>query len=166
MARRLPMGPRVVAAAALAFCAACTTDGADAARTPVPTAPSASAPAAAPGPARDTVSSPPELDGTGTTAGRRAETRGGGTLAFRAGQKGDDLILAVRCRGKGEIQVSVKPLNVDFTVTCVPGRTTTVHHQVGVAGAERRGSVSVTGPSTVRWSMTVGRDEPAGRTDL
>ncbi|MFE1798749.1 hypothetical protein ACFW9L_21705 [Streptomyces sp. NPDC059517] len=158
MTRRRCLGLSVVAAAALPLATACTTAGANAAHTPTPTPPSASTPAAVPTPARDTAVSPPELDGTETVAGRRGGTRGGGTLAFGAGEKGDALIVAVRCRGKGEIQVSVQPLNVGFPVACLAGRATTAYHRVGVVGAEKEGSVSVAGPSAVRWSLTVGRE--------
>jgi hypothetical protein len=48
------------------------------------------------------VKSPPELDDTETVAGRQGETRGGGAFEFSEGKKGDALIVAVRCQGKGD----------------------------------------------------------------
>ncbi|WP_406100677.1 hypothetical protein OG698_00380 [Streptomyces sp. NBC_01003] len=106
------------------------------------------------------MKSPPELDGTETVAGRQSGTRGGRTLEYRKGEKGQDLIIAVRCRGKGEIKVSLNPVKVSFPLKCVGGEVTTTYNQVGVAGVEKKGTVSVQAPSTVRWSMTIGRGEP------
>jgi hypothetical protein len=107
------------------------------------------------------VKSPPELDDTETIAGRQGETRGSSTFEFSAGEKGDALIVAVRCQGTGEIKVSVKPVNVGFPLECVDGEASTTYNQVGVAGVEKKGIVSVLAPSSVRWSMTIGRGEPA-----
>ncbi|MFC8194417.1 hypothetical protein ACFUTV_03395 [Streptomyces sp. NPDC057298] len=104
-----------------------------------------------------TVKSPPELDDTETLAGRQGETRGGGTFEFLEGRKGDALIVAVRCQGKGEIKVSVRPVKVGFPLECADGEASTIYNEVRVAGAEKKGTVSVHGPSSVRWSMTIGR---------
>ncbi|QQM41146.1 hypothetical protein [Streptomyces liliifuscus] len=105
------------------------------------------------------------MDDSETVAGRQGETRGGGTFEFGEGEKGDALIIAVRCQGKGEIKVSVKPVNVGFPLECVDGEagttTSTTYNQVGVAGVEKKGTVSVLAPSSVRWSMTIGRGKPA-----
>ncbi|MCZ4511461.1 hypothetical protein O3Q52_25385 [Streptomyces sp. ActVer] len=118
--------------------------------------------------ASDSVKSPPELDDSETVVARQGETRGAGTFGFGEGEKGDALIIAVRCQGEGEIEVSVKPVNVGFPLECVDGEastatstsTSTTYNQIGVAGAEKKGTVSVLAPSSVRWSMTIGRGEP------
>lgn len=105
----------------------------------------------------------PELDDSETVVARHGETRGGGTFEFGEGEKGDALIIAVRCQGKGEIEVSVKPVNVGFTLECVDSEastSTSTYNQVSVAGVEKKGTVSVQAPSSVRWSMTIGRGEP------
>lgn len=107
----------------------------------------------------------PELDDSETVVARQRETRGGGTFEFGEGEKGDALIIAVRCQGKGEIEVSVKPVNVGFTLECVDSEaststSTSTYNQVSVAGVEKKGAVSVQAPSSVRWSMTIGRGEP------
>ncbi|MBV1939166.1 hypothetical protein KUF83_21770 [Streptomyces sp. BV286] len=103
------------------------------------------------------MKSPPELDDTETLAGRQGETRGAGTFEFVEGRKGDALIVAVRCQGKGEIKLSVRPVKVDFALKCADGKASTTYNEVRVAGAEKKGTVSVHGPSSVRWSMTIGR---------
>ncbi|WP_326759576.1 hypothetical protein [Streptomyces phaeochromogenes] len=104
---------------------------------------------------------PPELDDSETVVARQGETRGGGSFEFGEGEKGDALIIAVRCQGRGKIEVSVKPVNVGFPLECADGRasttTGTAYNQVDVAGVEKQGTVSVLAPSSVRWSMTIGR---------
>ncbi|MFH8468322.1 hypothetical protein [Streptomyces sp. NPDC017991] len=107
------------------------------------------------------MKSPPESDDTGTVAGRQGATRGGGTFEFSAGKKGDAPIVAVRCQDEGEIKVSVKPVNVGFPLNCVDGEASTTYNQVGAEGVEKKGTVSLLDPSSVHWSMTVGRGEPA-----
>lgn len=166
-----------LATAVLTLAVACGADRTDAASAPEPAPPGTTAPATSPSPGRDTaphsdpdlysdsVKSPPKLDDSETVAGRQGETRGGGTFEFGEGEKGDALIIAVRCQGKGEIKVSVKPVNVGFPLECVDGEagttTSTTYNQVGVAGVEKKGTVSVLAPSSVRWSMTIGRGKPA-----
>jgi hypothetical protein len=165
--------------AVLALAVACGSDRTDVASPPEPATPSTTAPAASPSSEQDSaphsdsdlhsdsnpVKSPPELDDSETVAGRQGETRGSGTFEFGEGEKGDALIIAVRCRGKGEIKVSVKPVNVGFPLECVDGEasttTSTTYNRIGVAGVEKKGIVSVLAPSSVRWSMTIGRGEPA-----
>ncbi|MEU9785486.1 hypothetical protein AB0H92_31760 [Streptomyces phaeochromogenes] len=170
--------------AVLALAVSCTSDqGAGVASTPEPAAPGNTAAASSPSPEQDSdpdsdpnadadadadagsdsdpVKAPPELDDSETVVARRGETRGGGTFEFGEGEKGEALIIAVRCQGKGEIEVSVKPVNVGFPLECVDGRagtaTSTAYNQVDVAGVEKKGTVSVLAPSSVRWSMTIGR---------
>ncbi len=169
--------------AVLALAVACGSDRTDVASPPEPATPSTTAPAASPSSEQDSaphsdsdphsdlhsdsnpVKSPPELDDSETVAGRQGETRGSGTFEFGEGEKGDALIIAVRCRGKGEIKVSVKPVNVGFPLECVDGEasttTSTTYNRIGVAGVEKKGTVSVLAPSSVWWSMTIGRGEPA-----
>ncbi|MFI6275787.1 hypothetical protein [Streptomyces sp. NPDC050988] len=104
------------------------------------------------------------MDDSETVAGRQGETRGSGTFEFSEGERGVALIVAVRCQGEGEIEVSVEPVNVGFPLECVDGEasatTSTIYHQINVAGAEKKGTVSVLASSSVRWSMTIGRGEP------
>ncbi|WP_228982706.1 hypothetical protein [Streptomyces sp. DH12] len=106
---------------------------------------------------------PPELDGTEKLAGRQQVTRGNAGFAYDSGAEGDALIVGVRCEGAGTIQVKVDAVDVVFPVECGSGKVKTLHHQVEVAGVEREGTVTVQAPSTVQWSMTVGRGEPAAQ---
>jgi hypothetical protein len=158
--------------AVLALAVACTSDQTGAASAPESAATGTTAPATSPRPEQDSDSdsaeSPPELDDSETVAGRQGETRGGGTFEFGEGDKGDALIVAVRCQGKGKIEVSVKPVNVGFPLECVDGEastttntaTSTTYNEIDVAGVEKKGTVSVLAPSSVRWSMTIGRGRP------
>ncbi|MCW8100375.1 hypothetical protein [Streptomyces tauricus] len=148
--------------AVLPLGAACTADASRAA----PATPTSSAPEASSSPGQDSVKSPsessesPELDDAETVAGRQGVTRGGGSFEFSAGEKGDTLVIAVRCQREGKVKLSVQPVNVAFPLNCVDGEPNTTYNEVDVAGVEKKGTVSVLGPSSVRWSMTVGRGEP------
>ncbi|MGW3341436.1 hypothetical protein ACWDCL_28640 [Streptomyces sp. NPDC001009] len=104
---------------------------------------------------------PPELDAGETLAGRRMVTTGNAEVEFAGGDKGDALIVAVRCQGAGTVKVAVRPVHVSFPLECVAGEISTVHNQVAVSGASRGGVVSVEAPTAVRWSLTVGRGVPA-----
>ncbi|MFF0855501.1 hypothetical protein ACFYVM_31300 [Streptomyces sp. NPDC003280] len=104
---------------------------------------------------------PPELDADETLAGRRKVTTGNASLAFSKGKKGDALIVAVRCQGAGKIKVAVRSVHVTFPLECLADQVSTTYNQVGVGGVDRSGVVSVEAPSSVRWSMTIGRGEPA-----
>ncbi|MEU4012854.1 hypothetical protein AB0H30_30930 [Streptomyces pseudogriseolus] len=128
-------------------------------RRPVP---SSSAPASSGQPDEGQVSvvEPPELDGSERMAGEQPETKGNASFSYAKGAAGDALIVAVRCRGAGTIKVVVKTVNVSFPLECLAGKTRTTYNQIGVSGAEKPGTVSVTTPSEVHWSMTIGRGEP------
>ncbi|SDP76513.1 hypothetical protein SAMN04487981_13851 [Streptomyces sp. cf386] len=104
---------------------------------------------------------PPELDGTETVAGEQGETHGNRSLEFGKGEKGHALIVAVRCQGKGTINVTLRPTDVFFQLECLDSEVRTIHNQVDIAGAEDKGTVSVEAPTTVRWSMTIGRGKAA-----
>ncbi|MFJ9041797.1 hypothetical protein ACIRF8_35175 [Streptomyces sp. NPDC102406] len=75
------------------------------------------------------------------------------------GTKGDALIVAVRCEGRGDVKVVVKPVNSSFQLPCVDGKVNTTYNQLALAGAEKAGTVAVSAPTTVTWSLTVGRGD-------
>ncbi|MGW5367503.1 hypothetical protein ACWER6_13565 [Streptomyces sp. NPDC004009] len=103
---------------------------------------------------------PPELDSGETLAGRLGVTTGNASIPYGKGRKGDALIIAVRCQGTGRMKVAVRPVHVSFPLTCRADRTDTVYNQVNVGGAGGSGVASVEAPSSVRWSMTIGRGAP------
>ncbi|MFI2913873.1 hypothetical protein ACG2OD_37340 [Streptomyces sp. PDY-4] len=109
---------------------------------------------------QEPVAEPPELDDSEHLAGRQPETKGNASFSYAKGAAGDALIVAVRCQGAGTMKVAVKTVNVSFPLECLAGETTTTYNQVGVSGVEKPGTVSVTAPSGVHWSMTIGRGEP------
>ncbi|MFC9282379.1 hypothetical protein [Streptomyces collinus] len=173
---------RTLAALGLA-CAAlltgCATDHAtDAGKPPSPTGPPTPSPAATTtgtttagtatagtAPASASAARPlfhraPELDPDEILAGRREPITGGASFAFTGGRKGDTLILALRCQGEGRVEATVRPVHVAFSLRCPADRADTVYHQVRVTGTARGGTASVQAPSTVRWSMTIGRTRP------
>ncbi|WP_333779180.1 hypothetical protein [Streptomyces sp. IBSBF 3136] len=99
----------------------------------------------------------PELNPDEILAGRLEPTTGNASIAFTGGRKGDTLILALRCQGQGEVSVTVRPVHVAFTLSCPVDRADTVYHEVRVTGTAHSGTATVEAPSTVRWSMTIGR---------
>lgn len=107
----------------------------------------------------------PELYETEAVAAEQGKTLGSRTVEFAPGKKGDALIVAVRCQGKGTIDVTVRPSDVTFPLECLDGEVSTTYNQVDVPGVEKKGTVSVEAPSTIQWSMTVGRGEAAAENE-
>ena len=103
---------------------------------------------------------PPALDADETLAGRQGVTTGNASIPFGKGRKGDALILAVRCQGAGRVEIAVRPVHVSFPLKCRADRPSTTYNQVNVAGTEGSGVASVAAPSSVHWSMTIGRGAP------
>ncbi|MFJ3497247.1 hypothetical protein ACIPPJ_27150 [Streptomyces sp. NPDC086091] len=141
----------------------CTSDGK---ATPVATGATSAQSAARPSTQSPRVSDsamqqPPALDSGETLAGRQKATSGNATVDFSAGRKNEALVVAVRCEGRGTIKVSVSSVDVSFPLECRSDEVSTTYNQVAVTGSDREGSVSVEAPAAVRWSMTIGRGEPA-----
>ncbi|MFG3656676.1 hypothetical protein [Streptomyces sp. NPDC047706] len=112
---------------------------------------------------QDGAPTPPELDtGMGETlAGQRAVTRGNASLEYAGGAKGKALIVAVSCKGDGSITVNVPVVKTSFPLQCSVGEAAVTYNQLALSAADKPGTVSVTAPSTVTWSVTVGRGDPA-----
>ncbi|MGW1986307.1 hypothetical protein ACWCPJ_28255 [Streptomyces collinus] len=125
--------------------------------TTTPTAPTAPTGTSA---ARPLFRRAPELDPDDILAGRQEPITGSASFAYTGGRKGDTLILAVRCQGEGGVEVTVHAVHVSFPLRCPADRADTVRHEVRVTGTARGGTASVQAPSTVRWSMTIGRTRP------
>ncbi|MFJ5967444.1 hypothetical protein [Streptomyces sp. NPDC093060] len=164
-ASRTLAGLSIVCAALLAPLTGCTSDHTEAKKPAWPTRssePSSAEVTATPGSsAQPSVQTPPELDDDETLAGRRKATTGNASLAFGKGRKGDALIVAVRCQGAGKIKVAVRPVRASFPLECLADQVGTTYNQLAVSGVDRSGIVSVEAPSSVRWSMTIGRGTPA-----
>lgn len=161
MTRRTLTGMSVACVMLLSPLAACTSD--DTKQPPQRTHSSEPGTATAPAsqaPTEPSVQQPPELDADETLAGRQDATSGNANVEFVKGKKGDALVVAVRCQGQGKINVSVPSVHVSFPLECLTGEISTTYNQVAVTGVERNGSVSVHAPSSVRWSMTIGRGAP------
>jgi hypothetical protein len=109
------------------------------------------------------VDDAPDLEMADRVVLRRDGTRGSASMEFGKARKGDGKTLTVgaQCEGKGEIEVSLRPMGGSFTMACRDGEVSSEYNQFTVDGADRAGTVSVTAPSTVRWSLSVGRGEPA-----
>ncbi|MFJ9863551.1 hypothetical protein [Streptomyces sp. NPDC101165] len=158
-------GLSIVCAALLAPLTACTSDHTEAKKPAQPSRssdPGSAEVTATPGSSgQPSAQQPPELDADETLAGRRKATTGNASFAFGKGKKGDALIVAVRCQGTGKIKVAVRPAHASFPLECLADQVSTTYNQLAVSGVDRSGVVSVEAPSSVRWSMTVGRGAPA-----
>jgi hypothetical protein len=109
------------------------------------------------------VDAAPDLQMADRVVLRRDGTRGSASMEFGKAKKGDGKALTVgaQCEGKGEIEVSLRPMGGSFTMTCRDGEVSGEYNQFTVEDADRGGTVTVNAPSTVRWSLSVGRGEPA-----
>ncbi|MDW8473700.1 hypothetical protein PV332_02060 [Streptomyces scabiei] len=109
------------------------------------------------------VDAAPDLEMADRIVLRRDGTRGSASMEFGKAKKGDGKALSVgaQCEGKGEIEVSLRPMGASFTVACRDGEVSGEYNQFAVEDADRGGTVTVDAPSTVRWSLSVGRGEPA-----
>lgn len=105
----------------------------------------------------------PDLDMADRVVLRQDGTRGSASLEFGKAKKGDGetVTIAVQCEGKGRIEVVLRSMGTSFPLDCVDGEVTDIYNQFTLAGADRAGTVSVTASSNVRWSLSVGRGEPA-----
>ncbi|MGW2743951.1 hypothetical protein [Streptomyces sp. NPDC001450] len=164
-ALRTLAGLSIACAALLTPLTGCTSDHTEAKKPARPTRspePGSVAATATPSSsAQPPVQQPPRLDADETLAARQKATTGNASLAFGKGRKGDALIVAVRCQGAGRIKVAVRSAHVTFPLECLAGQVSTTYNQLAVSGVDRSGVVSVEAPSSVRWSMTVGRGAPA-----
>lgn len=163
MPRRTLAGLSIACTTALLPAAACTPHHTDAKQPTPSTSTARSGPATAaatPGSTQPRVENPPELDPDETLAGRQKATSGNASIDFTKGKKNDALIVAVRCQGKGTIKVAVQSVHVTFPLKCLADQVSTTYNQVDISGVNRSGVVSVQAPSTVHWSLTVGRGTP------
>ncbi|KAB1149211.1 hypothetical protein F7R91_05475 [Streptomyces luteolifulvus] len=160
MSRKALASVGIACAAVLFTVPACTSSDTGVAEHPAKRRHSAS-----PTPTRPSVRQAPELDDGETLAGRRKGTTGNAQIAFTKGRKGDALLVAVRCQGKGKIKVDVPSVGMSFPVECRADEAGTIYNEAAVTGASQAGTVSVEAPPSVHWSLTVGRGEPA-RADL
>ncbi|WP_326779272.1 hypothetical protein [Streptomyces sp. NBC_01445] len=54
----------------------------------------------------------------------------------------------------------MKTVHAAFPLACVDGEASTAYNMVNMSGTDKEGTVAVVAPSTVHWSMTIGRGEP------
>ncbi|MGC0334122.1 hypothetical protein RKD23_007112 [Streptomyces sp. SAI-170] len=101
---------------------------------PRPDAPTASAARATREP---TPVVPPPLDaGSGETlAGRHRTARGDADFAYDGGRRGKALIVAVSCRGAGEVTVDLPALGSYFAHTCSSGEPAVIYNEFALSAA-------------------------------
>ncbi|MGW4728080.1 hypothetical protein ACWEQC_02555 [Streptomyces shenzhenensis] len=67
------------------------------------------------------------------------------------------LSVLVNCQGKGTLTVEVRPMGLSFPLECVASEVSSTYNELRLKKARENGVVSVTAPSSVRWSLTVGQ---------
>ncbi|MFE0175133.1 hypothetical protein ACFWZ2_22705 [Streptomyces sp. NPDC059002] len=67
------------------------------------------------------------------------------------------LSVLVNCQGNGTLKVTVQPMGMYFPLNCVDGEVSSTYNELGLKKARPKGTVTVTAPSSVRWSLTVGQ---------
>ncbi|MGW0842614.1 hypothetical protein ACWD26_21115 [Streptomyces sp. NPDC002787] len=104
----------------------------------------------------------PDLNMDGRIVLRQNRTQGSASLEFGEAKKGDGeaLTVAVECEGKGRIEVVLRSVGASFPMECLDGEVTGIANVFAVEGAAGAGTVSVTSPSNVHWSLSIGRSEP------
>ncbi|MBX9397562.1 hypothetical protein K4749_29235 [Streptomyces sp. TRM72054] len=70
-------------------------------------------------------------------------------------------MVAVSCKGDGSITVNVPVVKASFPLQCSVGEPAVTYNQLALSAADKPGTVSVSAPPTVTWSVTVGRGDPA-----
>ncbi|MDH6226667.1 hypothetical protein [Streptomyces sp. MJP52] len=88
------------------------------------------------------------------------DRRGNGRVEYPAGPAGEDLAVALSCRGDGVIEVRLPGVGASFSEDCREDEVVPYEHRLGVDGAERAGTAVVEAPQAVRWTVTVQRREP------
>jgi hypothetical protein len=163
MSRRTLAGLSLACAVALLPVASCTSGHPESEGSTKSTRSADASPetgAGTPSTGQPSAQKPPELDPDEVLAGRQRTISGDASMEFRAGHKGQALIVAVRCQGGGKMKAEVPSVHVSFQLECAANEVSTTYNQVMVPGVERSGTVSVTAPTAVHWSLTVGRGEP------
>ncbi|MDT0462463.1 hypothetical protein [Streptomyces gibsoniae] len=170
--RRAPLGLGLACAAMSLSLVACTHGHSDGGGGPAPSGKSATPTGVSTRPrVRDeatgtagtgrSVLAVPQLGGGDTVVGRRAPGGGSASIEFGEGRKGDALVVAVACEGRGRVRVAVRSIGTSFPLECRAGRVSSVLNEMALTGADQGGTVSVEASSAVRWSLTVGRSRSA-----
>ncbi|MEU1302438.1 hypothetical protein [Streptomyces shenzhenensis] len=67
------------------------------------------------------------------------------------------LSVVVNCQGKGTLTVEVRPMGLGFPLECVASEVSSTYNELRLKESRDNGVVSVSAPSSVRWSLTVGQ---------
>ena len=93
----------------------------------------------------------------GVVVAQAANVSGNREMDLRGGLKSGTLSVLVNCQGKGKLTVLVQPVGLSFSLDCVDGEVRNTYDQLSLKRTSAHGTVSVTAPSHVRWSLTAGR---------
>ncbi|MFF7145834.1 hypothetical protein ACFZB5_32310 [Streptomyces nodosus] len=105
--------------------------------------------------AGESVTKPPKLL-SGVALAQAASAKGNGELEL-GHITAQPLSVLVNCQGKGTLTVEVRPMGFRFPLECVASKVNTTYNELHLKQPREQGVVSVTAPSSVRWSLTVGQ---------
>lgn len=104
----------------------------------------------------DSVSVAPKLPGGQVLAS--AESRhGNAALAVKGSLEKGALAIMVKCEGKGQLIVTLKPADVRFPLECIKGKVNTTYNQIGLKRGRESASIEVAAPASVGWALTAGQ---------
>ncbi|MEU0184154.1 hypothetical protein ABZ312_23630 [Streptomyces sp. NPDC006207] len=84
-----------------------------------------------------------------------ASVSGNRILNLPGGLSKAPLGIAVNCKGKGTLKVSVEPVALSFPLECVDGEVSSTYNEIQLKRPRAEGAVHVEAPSSVHWSMTI-----------
>nr|WP_237540308.1 hypothetical protein [Streptomyces sp. SID4917] len=84
------------------------------------------------------------------------ESRRGNAILPLKGEIGAGLLaIQVNCHGKGTLTVSLEPVGLSFPLECVNQEVSSTYNEMHLKRARSEGTVQITAPSTVQWSLMV-----------
>ncbi|MFE7576949.1 MULTISPECIES: hypothetical protein [unclassified Streptomyces] len=103
----------------------------------------------------ETVSRAPKPVNDGDVLLSVASREGNAELPLTKKIGAGSVAIQVNCRGKGTVDVALKPVGLSFPLECVDGEVSSTYNEIQLKRARSEGSVQITAPSTVSWSLTV-----------
>lgn len=104
----------------------------------------------------DSVSVAPKLPG-GQVLASTESRHGNAALAIKDSLEKGSLAIMVKCEGKGQLIVSLKPAGVRFPLECIKGEVNTTYNQIDLKRGRESASIEVAAPSSVGWALTAGQ---------
>ncbi|WRZ92377.1 hypothetical protein OHB54_26940 [Streptomyces sp. NBC_01007] len=107
----------------------------------------------------ESVTKAPDIPGSRIVA-KVANAHGNAEIDVPGGIGPGTSWIAVNCRGRGTLNVSVEPTGLSFPLTCAAGKVSGILDRLDLRHGHDDGhdhaTVTVTAPSGIRWALAVG----------